>query len=147
MTKTGGLADSPFFRQPQPTEVSMPSPEKTAKKAKPKPKRSLKQPVNRDTVIPRHRDTNRDTMTPRYHDAIIEAVRKAVKGFGKEAATYRFTVDEKKAIADIIYTYSGQRVKTNGNEITRIALNFIISDYEENGENSVLHKVIKALNS
>ena len=76
---------------------------------------------------------------------MIEVVRKAVREFGKEAATHRFTLDEKKAIADIIYSYKGQRIKTSENEIARIAVNFIVSDYEQYGEHSVLHKVIQAL--
>ncbi len=93
-------------------------------------------------------------MTPRYHDTTIPRVygvaiglvRKAVKEFGKEAATHRFTVDEKKEIADLIYTYKSRGVKTSENEIARIAINFIVEDYRDNGENSVLHKILEALN-
>ena len=73
-------------------------------------------------------------------------VRKAVKQFGKEAATHRFTVEEKKAIADIIYSYRNQGIRTSENEIARIAVNFIVHDYRENGENSVLDEVLRALN-
>ena len=73
-------------------------------------------------------------------------VRKAVKEFGKEAATHRFTVAEKREVADIIYTYKNQGIKTSENEITRIAVNFIMEDYRENGKNSVLHKILEALN-
>ena len=97
---------------------------------------------NRDTTTPRHRATT----VPRYHGTITETVRKAVKEFGKEAATHRFTMEEKKAIADIIYSYKRQSIRTSENEITRIAVNFIINDYRENGGNSVLEKVLKALN-
>ena len=85
-------------------------------------------------------------MTPRYHDTIIELVRRGVKDFGKEAATHRFTLDEKKAIADIIYTYKSRGVRTSENEIARIAVNFLVEDFKENGEASVLDKVLKALN-
>jgi hypothetical protein len=76
---------------------------------------------------------------------MVEFVRKAVKEFGKEAATHRFTGEEKKAIADIIYAYKARDVKTSENEIARIAVNFIIQDYRENGENSILDKVLRAL--
>ena len=64
-------------------------------------------------MIPRHHDTT----TPRYHDttisqsdssdlsmsedALFEIVRKSVKKIGKEAATHRFTLDEKHHLADI----------------------------------------------
>ena len=84
-------------------------------------------------------------MPPRAHETLIEAVRKAVREFGKEAATYRFTLEEKQALADLIYRYKGQRIKTSENEIARIAVNFIVRDYEAQGEQSVLHQVLQAL--
>jgi hypothetical protein len=99
-------------------------------------------PGNRDTTTPRYHDTT----LSRYHDAIIETIRKAVRQFGKEAATHRFTVGEKRAIADIIYSYRSRGIRTSENEIARIAVNFVIDDYKENGENSVLHKALEALN-
>jgi len=100
-----------------------------------------KLPIVHNTTEPRHRDT----MVPRHHGT-IEAVRKAVKSFGKEAATHRFTLEEKKIMADIIYSYKAQGIKTSENEITRIAINYINEDYKKNGETSILDKVIKALN-
>jgi hypothetical protein len=96
----------------------------------------------RDTTTPRHHAT----MVSRYHDTIISIVRSAVRQLGKEAATHRFTEEEKRGIADVIYTYKNQGVRTSENEITRIAVNFIIQDYKEHGEESVLDKVLKALN-
>src|SRR6266496_1438318 len=53
----------------------------------------------------------------------IEWVRKAVKEFGKEAATHRFTQAEKRAIAELVYTYRQQGLRTNENVIARIAIN------------------------
>jgi hypothetical protein len=153
--KKSGLADSPFF-QPAQTKIETTPPlsdsleqGKRFKKIN-KSKTKNKQPSNHDTVIPRHHDT----MTPRYHDTvipqapveIISLVRKAVKEFGKEAATHRFTEMEKREIADLIYTYKNRGIKTSENEITRIAVNYIVEDYKENGENSVLHKILQALN-
>jgi len=156
MNKKGGLADSPFFHMPQASEVQSPVPQKPTQETKPEPapppqpKRTTKKAKvssNRDTMTPRHHDTSRDTTLPRYHDAMVEVVRKSVKEFGKEAATHRFTLEEKKAVADIIYAYKGRSIKTSENEIARIAINFVINDYEENGENSILHKVLDALNT
>ena len=103
---------------------------------------STEEPSNLDTTNPR----NHDTTVSRYHDTIIELVRKAVKELGKEAATHRFTLEEKKELADIIYTFKSKGVKTSENEITRIAVNLVINDYKENGENSLLDSVLKALN-
>jgi len=97
---------------------------------------------------------NHDTMTPRnhgitvsrYHDTMIEIIRKAVKVYGKEAATHRFTVEEKQALDYLEYTYRRKGIRTSENEISRIAVNFIIKDHAENGENSILDLVLKALN-
>jgi hypothetical protein len=148
--KKSGLADSPFFAAPQQKEgpaAPLPEQPRTEKKREKgkgnteKPQ-AVKRTSNRHTVTPRHHDT----VIPRYHDTIVEVVRKAVKQFGKEAATHRFTVEEKKAIADIIYSYRNQGIRTSENEIARIAVNFIVHDYRENGENSVLDEVLRALN-
>ena len=107
-------------------------------------------PRYRDTTTPRYHDTtipsNHASIQPSIHGVSIDVVRKAVKEFGKEAATHRFTEAEKKEIADLIYTYKNTGIRTSENEVTRIAVNFIIGDYKENGENSVLHKILEALN-
>ena len=98
-------------------------------------------------TVSRHQPTKRGGMVSRYHDAMIQAIRVAVKLFGKEAATHRFTPEEKKAIAEIVFTYKQRDIRTSENEITRIGVNFIIRDYQENGEGSLLHRVLMALNS
>lgn len=77
---------------------------------------------------------------------MIESIRSAVKIFGKEQTTHRLTFEEKKAILDIVYTYRLQQIKTSENEVIRIAANFIVLDYREHGKNSVLERVLKALN-
>jgi hypothetical protein len=104
-----------------------------------------------DIMIPRHHETmkpsNHDTMIPADQNEILEIVRKSVKQIGKEAATYRFTREEKNQLADIEYTYKRQEIRTSENEITRIAINYFIEDYRKNGEESLLAKILKRLNS
>ena len=155
MSKSG-LADSPFFTPTQPKVESITPPPATSpvekvepeKIEKPKTKKT-EQPINRDTTIPSNHDTTvsryHDTTTPQVYGVAIELIRKAVKEFGKEAATHRFTEAEKKEIADLLYTYKNRGIKTSENEIARIAVNFVVEDYKVNGENSVLHKLLKAL--
>lgn len=150
--KKSGLADSPFF-QPQPKSPAVSShatpltvgrkvkkPTKT-KKVKQNPQ-AITIPSNHGGMTPR----NHATMPPRYHDTTVETIRKAVKELGKEAATHRFTVEEKKTLVDMVYSYKQQGIRTSENEITRIAVNFIVNDYRENGQNSVLEKALRALN-
>jgi hypothetical protein len=155
MSKSG-LADSPFFAPVVP-KIEVPTPPlatsliqkvEPVKIKKPKVQKS-EQPSNSDTTIPSNHDTTvsryHDTTTPQIHGVLIEQIRKAVKEFGKEAATHRFTIAEKKEIADLIYTYKNSGIKTSENEIARVAVNFVVEDYKVNGENSVLHKILKAL--
>lgn len=107
--------------------------------------KSVKNTSSEDTTIPRYRDTT----TPRHHatttPSMVATVRKAVILVGKEAATHRFTPEEKRAIADMVYTYGRQGYKTSENEIARIAINWLILDYEENGTKSILETMLKAL--
>lgn len=171
--RQSGLADSPFFRLPQPSEQAAgapppessvtrneqtsPKPDTSAPSKSPVPTRSqradpgdmkpgtkaTKAPHRHATMTPRYHDT----MASRHHDTIVGVIRKAVREYGKEAATHRFTADEKKAIADIIYSYKRRGIRTSENQVARIAVNFIVSDYRENGENSVLHRALEALNT
>ena len=108
-------------------------------------KQSTKKPSNHGTKQP----SRHATMTPRYHDTVIphmvESVRKQVRQAGKEAATHRFSVAEKQAIADIVYTYGRQGHRTTENEIARIAVNWLLLEYGEHGKDSVLHRVLEAL--
>ena len=134
---------------PPSEEQATPSPanESSSKTNTSKKKRQIK----RGTMTPRHRGItqprNHATVVSRYHATMMESIRSAVKLFGKEAATHRFTAEEKKALADLVYAYTSQGIRTSENQITRVGVNFILADYEENGENSVLHRVLKALNS
>jgi hypothetical protein len=123
----------------------------------PTPPQKLKAPTEReklprdDTAIPRYHATmqpsNHDTTIPIKGDGILETVRKAVKQIGKEAATYRFTLEEKNQLEDIKYTYKRQGIETSANEITRISINYFIEDYKKNGEQSTLVKILNLLNS
>jgi len=84
---------------------------------------------NHATTIP----SNHDTVVPRYHDtAAIEVVRRALKVFGKEAATHRFTLEEKQEIAKLIFVFRQKNIRTSENEITRIAINWLMLDYKKN---------------
>jgi hypothetical protein len=80
------------------------------------------------------------------HNESIEAIRKSVKHPGKEVTFVRLTQEEKAQLGDIVYTYKKQGIKTSENEIARIGLNQLIEDYNAHGQNSILAKVIKALN-
>lgn len=120
--------------------IHAPSPKQTVQSAeRPEP------PRTQESVV----SNTPETIPPRYHDtttpSVVELVRKAVKRVGKEAATYRFTPDEKQHLADIVYTYGRQGYRTSENEITRIAVNWLLWDYQERGAQSVLARLLEAL--
>lgn len=75
----------------------------------------------------------------------IDGIRKVVKEAGREVSFVRLSPTEKSRLADIVYTYKRQGVKTSENEINRIAINVLLSDYETNGEQSMLAKVLSSL--
>ena len=133
MTRKTGLADSPFFTPPPQESVAIfPSP---------------------PTPLPDITPNSEGGVVSRYHggtipheDATIEHIRKAVKEFGKEAATHRFTASEKRAIANIIHNLNMQGIRTTENTIARIAINFIIDEFNQRGKDSLLGLVLQALN-
>ena len=116
--------------KPQESAKAVPSPTQSKPKAKP-------HDTEREAAPPRHRGIT----TP----AMVKGIRKAVKQLGKEAATHRFTREEKDAIARIVFTYGQQGIRTCENEIARIGINWLLQDYQANGKGSMLHKVLAAL--
>jgi hypothetical protein len=110
-------------------------------------------PAENDTVPPRnHASTpsaNGATVTAANDaapdPALLEAVRRTTKQIGKEAATHRFTAVEKQMIAEIVYICARQGTRTSENEITRIAVNWILLDYQKHGPRSVLTQLLASL--
>jgi hypothetical protein len=148
--KKSGLADSPFFTVPAKPLPPAPSPEISTpvqkevdeKKVVEKKLTVSKQPGIQESM----QASNHASMHAGTQATIIELIRKAVKDVGKESATYRFTPEEKKALLELTFTYKVQGFKTSENELTRIAINFILEDRKQNGRNSILEKVLQALN-
>ena len=130
------LAGSAFFTSRQDTEA----PDRDTNRLMPGMMTAIRQP---ETATPRHHGPT----TPPDSEDVIETIRRAVHQIGKEDATYRFTGEEKKALADVVYTYGSAGIKTSQNEITRIAINWLIEDYRANGEGSILARVIARLNA
>lgn len=120
----------------------------------PKPSQFVSDPPKRVEPAPAqasssetNQPSNRDTLVSRYHDTNLETIRKAVRQFGKEAATHRFTVDEKQRLTELIFAYAKQGIRTNENEITRIAINLLFEDHKANGKQSILDKALRLLNN
>jgi hypothetical protein len=75
----------------------------------------------------------------------VETIRQVIKVPGREVSYLRLTPEEKADLSDIVYTYKRQGQKTSETEINRIALNYLLLDYREHGQHSVLARVLAAL--
>jgi hypothetical protein len=104
-----------------------------------------KEPARQPIVPPIKHDTMPASSPSEEGMETLMEVRKLVRQLGKEAATHRFTAQEKRVIADLVYTYSRQGYRTSENEITRIAVNWILLDFEERGEQSILARMLESL--
>jgi hypothetical protein len=87
------------------------------------------------------------SMLASSQDSMVQDIRKSVKEVGKETLFLRLTPEEKNQLKDIVYSLSKQRSKISDNEVGRIALNYLLEDYKASGKNSMLAKVIEALNA
>jgi hypothetical protein len=79
------------------------------------------------------------------HASTLASIRSTVRKIGKESVYVRATPEEKLALSDIVYALKREGVRTTENEVSRIALNFLIEDYKQKGKGSVLAQVIAAL--
>lgn len=148
--KKSGLADSPFFSIPPKSTSPAPSQEiptpvetKPIEKNVAEKKLAVVQQAGNQEIM---QASNHTSMHAGVQETMIELIRQAVKDIGKESATYRFTPEEKKALLELTFTYKVQGYKTSENELTRIAINFILEDHKQNERNSILEKVLQALN-
>lgn len=115
--KSTGLAESPLFLKP------------IVKKGK-------------KADLSRHQKA----MVSRNHDTTIAAIRKAISEVGKKASTYRLSSSEKKALVKIIYEFRIMKnIRITENEIVRIAIQYLIHEYQEKKSGSLLLRIKKPL--
>jgi len=119
------------------TRSPTPKPMPTAS-SKP-PKRTIKRKVASNTPIKKESEQSIN------HDSVIALIRSAVKETGKETSYHRLTTEEKSKLEDVIYTYKKQGYRLSENEVARIAINWLMEDYKQNGKNSILDLVIESL--
>jgi hypothetical protein len=100
--------------------------------------------VQEDKLETEQANTNASTLS-KEQATLIDQIRKVVKTVGREVSFVRLTPDEKQQLADIMYSFKRRGIKTSENEINRIAVNFMLKDYQANGNSSILARVIDAL--
>jgi len=134
------LAEAAEKKQQQATATPVTEPR--TKKVIEGTKQASKKASNPDSTIARYQDSKFDS-----EEDVIEVIRKAVKPTGKEASIHRLTPDEKDAITDLVYAQRKKGITTSENEIARIALNYLIWEYRQNKQSSILVKVLERLNA
>jgi len=80
-----------------------------------------------------------------WDTAMIESLRKAVKPLGDKVSYVRLTDAEKDGLREVVVALSRQGLKTTENEVSRIAIAYLLSDHARNGPDSVVTRVIEAL--
>jgi hypothetical protein len=102
---------------------------------------------------------NRGGVQPGTHERIhsnqqndyIETIRISVKKVGREELYVRIPPEGKNELRSVVNRfnelYRGKGGKTSENEISRIALEFLLGDYKTNGENSILFIIQEALHA
>jgi len=106
------------------------------------PERDASQPIQKRE---RKQDSISASTLASYQPSLIESIRRQIKVAGREVSFVRLTQLEKEQLADVIYTLKKQGKRTTENEINRIAVNFILHDYQVHGDASILSRVIDAL--
>lgn len=110
--------------------------------------RLVKRRESQQVSKPVHQKQDHRLLTiARYQASTIEEIRKVVKTVGREVTFARVTPEEKRQLMDIVYSLKRQGVRTSENEIVRIAINFMLNDQRTSGKESVLNRVLAALNA
>ncbi len=80
-----------------------------------------------------------------WDTGVIESLRKTVKPLGDKVSYVRLTDAEKDGLREIVATLGEQGLKTTENEVSRIAIAYLLVDHERNGPGSVVTRVVEAL--
>jgi hypothetical protein len=96
-----------------------------------------------------HAEASEAKLTANGDDSeLVERIRKTVRNTGRGQYSYvRVTEEEKAALADFLHAYGRRNTKSSETEVMRIGLGFLLADYEEKGNDSLLIKVLTALRS
>lgn len=95
------------------------------------------------------------TIAPSHQSDIVAVIHKAMRQPPAAGTNYRLSTMEKKRLDVIVFQLKTRDIaspddadlKTNINEVLRIAVNSLLIDYDNNGDNSVLVETLKSLRS
>lgn len=131
-------------RLPSPMSPSPPADEPPDAPTR-KPPRSRRPAIRSASTLAHALASQHDSTLVQLDADTVESIRQVIKAPGREVSFVRLTPEEKAHLSDIVYTYKRQGQKTSETEINRIAINYLLLDYHEHGEQSVLARVLAAL--
>lgn len=75
-------------------------------------------------------------------DDALDAIRRAVRVPGREVSFVRVSPEEKERLLETTYHYRRKGRRVTETEIQRIALNYLLGDFERHGDDSILARVL-----
>lgn len=131
--------------QPAADDSARAEPAAPARPADPKPRLRPRLAAKPASLSDSVQDSHAASELASYPTAIVETIRKTVKTPGREVSFIRLSAHEKAALSELVYTFKRQGQRTTETEISRIAVNFILDDYQQHGSQSLLACVLAAL--
>lgn len=108
------------------------------------PKKVTKPVVTpKDTKIPSVVSSKIPTVVESYPDS----VRKSIRGAGNISATMRITAPEEEGIKRLVRHFEDKGYYTDKTQLLRISLNYMLWDFDNNKEQSLLDEILERINT
>jgi hypothetical protein len=148
-----------FFSKSPITPLSSDKPEETVQKVKTPAKTALKKPAKEVRVNPilqrqaedsslTHKgknEVNHNVTTSSLHEVSFRVWKDTIENTETHNSSLRLTNDENYAVEDMLNELKrGLNVKTSLNEVARLGLLYIIHDFKQNREKSLVYNVKKS---
>lgn len=117
------------------------------------------QPANESTVEPAQEDIKIPSkISPKISSEIsspvvgelspyTDSVRRAVRWPGKESSPLRITADELNKLKAVVRYFEDRGYATDRTQLIRVALNYMLDDFERRGDSSLFTEILDRINS
>lgn len=123
--------------------ISKPKPEVATENTKIIVPNSTSSSILNDNKTTRQQD-NTDVVN---ESDTVQSIRDIVRIVGREHTQLRMTKEENDLLEDTVHDFKKLSLRTDKNEVSRIGLNYLLIEHQQNGEQSILTGVLQRLNS
>lgn len=95
-------------------------------------------------MVPTNKGTSAHGQKALNTDALIDLIRRSLIQGNKEVASYRLSASEKDGLADVLYSLKKRGLKSSEIEVARIAINWLLNDYNSKDDESILIRVLES---